>query len=84
VPIYTYECEQGHRWEEFWNTHEGSEVSKEPCASCLEAADRLGVELEDEMIRDYAGRKVPSKGVRAIFRGIGWTPTFNPNQRGNK
>lgn len=82
MPIYTYKCAQGHTWDEV-RPYEGSETSEEPCRTCLEAADRIGVEVYNEELPGLAGKKVPAQfGVS--FRGNGFTPTFYPNRKGNK
>lgn len=80
MPIYTYRCDAGHQWEEV-RPIEGSETSSEPCATCLEVIDCAGVDV-GENLSDFAGRRVPSTGVSAHFKGSGWTPKFYPNRRG--
>jgi hypothetical protein len=82
MPIFTYQCSKGHRWEELRTRSEGSEVSEEPCRACMERAYAYGHELLDIDLPDFAGKKVPSS-VSAVFHGQ-HTPTFYPNRKENK
>lgn len=82
MPTYTYQAPCGHRWDEI-RSSEGSQVSETPCPTCLEA-DRAQGELNSTRgLPPTYGRKIPST-FSVSFRGRGWTPTFYPNQRGNK
>lgn len=72
MPIYTYECPQGHRWDEVRSLKgEGLEVSEDCCAAC--GPDETGV--------GTGGRRVPST---ASVRIPGGTPTHYPNMKENK
>ena len=75
MPIYTYECEKGHRWDEIRSAAGDTQGSADPCPTCLEA-DRN----TPGAFIPY-GAKVPSSGVSARFKGQGWTPKFYPGRK---
>lgn len=79
MPLYTYRCSQGHQWDEVRGINEASEVSSEPCQTCLETADNLGYDIEPIDLPDFAGHKIPAQvSVKLAYRDA--TPTFYPNR----
>jgi len=78
-PVYSYECAQGHQWDEVRGLAEDSSRSAEPCQACLEAADNLGCELHECDLPDFAGKKVVAQ-VSVKLSGHGFTPKFFPNR----
>jgi predicted nucleic acid-binding Zn ribbon protein len=79
VPLYTYECPQGHQWDEVRSADEDSQVSEAPCQTCLEAVDDGPIPIPAGVIRQ--GRKVVSQ-VSVKLSGKGWTPKFYTNRKG--
>ena len=72
MPIYTYECPAGHRWEE-QRLFEGAEGSAEPCKACMESYRQIGVDAVSP--GTVYGKKVPSRPSVNIPGG---TPTHYP------
>lgn len=72
MPVYTYECSKGHRWDEV-RSIAGSEVSSDPCATCVANSGAEGVAQYDQ---ELLGKKVPSAGGSVTVRGPGLTPKF--------
>lgn len=73
MPIYTYECTEGHRWDEHRATAEGSEISEGLCPSCPSSEDG----------GPQYGTKVPAT-FSVSLKGRGFTPTHYPNRKENK
>lgn len=78
MPIYTYQCNEGHEWDEV-RTIAGSETSQEPCPKCTSATSGPSGPASGQAL-PALGKKLPPTGVTAIFKGGGWTPKFYPNK----
>lgn len=86
MPIYTYRCPRGHEWDEV-RSITGSEVSQDPCPTCVEAIDSRGLSEAFEVapgvedLSDLAGKRVPPSSAPSVsFKGRGWTPTHYPGR----
>ena len=83
MPIYTYRCPNcGHEWDEVRSLTEESQASVDPCPVCTEGASGPAGLSPGQPV-PVVGTKVPSS-FSVKFVGSGWTPTYYPNQRGNK
>lgn len=78
MPIYTYECPQGHQWDEV-RTIAGSETSQEDCPECVKVCG--GAPEEECPIT--TGRKIPARSS-VKFNCPGATPVHYQNRKENK
>jgi len=81
MPIYTYECPEGHTWDEVRSIEDDTQVSEEPCEACMEALS--GDEFQYRVIEQSLthGRKTVAQ-VTVRLSGPGWTPKFYKNRMG--
>ena len=70
MAVYTYECPEGHRWDEFRSmTDDLSFVSEEPCAACSTGCGDPECCQNDVSY----GKRVWNPGdMRPVFVGRGW------------